>query len=88
MKTLFDPSFSRNLRKIKDEALRERVMAVIAEIDAAKTLGDISNMEKLKGHSHAYRIRVGDYRIACYCKADQIELIHFLHRKDIYKKFP
>lgn len=88
MKTSFNPNFLRDVRKTKDKALRERVAAVVEEIEAAKTLADITNVKKLEGYQHLYRIRVGDYRIGVYCESDEVELMRFLHRKDIYRKFP
>ena len=48
----------------------------------------IKNIKKLKGHHDFYRIRIGDYRIGLESKNKTIELIRFLHRKDIYKYFP
>jgi mRNA interferase RelE/StbE len=88
MRTLFNPHFVRDLRKTKDKALLERVESVIEEIEAADTLADIRNVKKLKGYEHVYRIRVGNYRIGIYCETDVVELMRFLHRKDIYRSFP
>ena len=88
MRPLFNPHFVRDLRKTKDKALLERVESVIQEIEDAATLADIKHVKKLKGYDHAYRIRVGNYRIGIYCETDVVELARFLHRKDIYRSFP
>ena len=88
MKTLFNPNFVRDLRKTKDQTLHDRVESVIEEIEVAETLADITNVKKLKGHAHLYRIRVGNYRIGVYVEKDEVHLMRFLHRKEIYRQFP
>ena len=42
----------------------------------------------MKGHSYAYRIRIGDYRLGFYFEDNTIFLARFLKRSDIYKVFP
>jgi mRNA interferase RelE/StbE len=42
----------------------------------------------MKGHSIAYRIKSGNYRMGFYKELDQVELARFLKREDIYKVFP
>ena len=88
MKTLFHSHFVRDLRKTKDQALIKWVETAIEEIKAARTFADISDLKKLKGYPHCYRIRVGNYRIGVYCEGDEVQLMRLLHRKDIYRKFP
>jgi mRNA interferase RelE/StbE len=88
MKTRFGSHFARDLRKIKDEALLERVNAVIEEIEAAETLADVTNLKKLKGYSHLYRIRIGAYRLGIFGDSDDVQLMRIGHRKDFYRKFP
>jgi mRNA interferase RelE/StbE len=88
MRTLFNPHFVRDLRKTKDKALLTRVESVIEEIEGADTLADIRHVKKLVGYDHAYRIRVGNYRIGIYCETDVVELARSLHRRDIYRSFP
>lgn len=43
---------------------------------------------KLEGYKIAYRIKLGDYRIGVFIEDETIEFVRFVHRKDIYKKFP
>lgn len=88
MKTSFNPNFVRDLKKTKGQVLLGRVEAAIQEIDAADSLADISNLKKMKGYQHVYRIRIGNYRIGIYCENDEVELMRFLPRKDIYRHFP
>ncbi len=47
-------------------------------------------VQKLKGHSNYYRVRVGNYRIGLYIDLtdEVVEFRRVLHRKDIYRRFP
>ncbi|WP_082127304.1 type II toxin-antitoxin system RelE family toxin [Calothrix sp. 336/3] len=64
MNVEFRKSFEKDLRKILDENLLQRIQAVIEEIEKAESLGDINNIKKLKSSDgDYYRIRIGDYRI-------------------------
>jgi mRNA interferase RelE/StbE len=59
----FRTSFTRDLRRIRDRALRQRVQETIEEVEAAESLPDIVHLQKLRAEGHYYRIRLGDYRI-------------------------
>jgi mRNA interferase RelE/StbE len=48
----------------------------------------LKDLKKMKGHSIAYRIKSGNYRMGFYKELDQVELARFLKREDIYKVFP
>ncbi len=88
MKTSFSQTFARDLKKIKDETLLARVAWVIGELEAAESLADINQLKKLAGYRHAYRIRIGDYRLGIYVSGDTVEFVRFLHRKEVYRYFP
>jgi mRNA interferase RelE/StbE len=75
------------LKKL-DKALQEGVAEVIKGIEAADTLSDIPNVKKIKGYQHYFRIRTGNYRLGIYCESEEVELLRFLHRKDVYRNFP
>lgn len=64
------------------------IEAVILAIVSAKSISDIKNIKKLKGHKTAYRIRVGHYRIGITCDGDLVTVIRILTRKEIYRYFP
>ncbi len=78
----------RDLKKIRDESLRHRLKAAIQQVEAAETLGEVSNLTRLSGTGGLYRIRVGDYRLGISVESDEIEFIRCLHRRDIYRYFP
>jgi mRNA-degrading endonuclease RelE of RelBE toxin-antitoxin system len=48
----------------------------------------IHNIKKIEGYDNYYRLRVGDYRLGLKLSGNTIELIRFLHRRDIYRRFP
>lgn len=88
MIVLYQKSFLKELKTIKDNSVKRRIKASILELKNSKNV-ESSKLEKLKGHPFAYKLRVGDYRIGCYAKSDQeVTLSRISHRKDIYRVFP
>ncbi len=89
MRTEFKKSFARDLQARKnDKRFLDSVKDIIEHVEHADTLGDISNLKKLKGESNYYRIRFGNYRIGVRVQGNQVNFIRALHRKDIYRYFP
>jgi len=88
MNVSYKTSFTRDLKRIKEKRVKQQVKAVIKEIKEADTLGDISNMIKMKGHDTYYRIRLGDYRVGLKVTDEVVLFVRCLHRKDIYRGFP
>ena len=88
MKTLFERSFGRDLKKIKDKRLLKQLRKVIDQVEAAASLSEITNLKKMQGFDAYYRIRVGDYRVGIEVLEGQVIFVCFLNRKDIYRYFP
>ena len=88
MRVDFRKSFSRDLKKIKDNNLFQQVRAAIEEVEAAPNLDMISNLKQLKGEREYFRIKTGNYRIGLKLENDIFIFIRFLHRIDIYRYFP
>ncbi len=88
MKTLFEKSFARDLKKIKDKRLLKQVQETIDQVESAASIGDVSNVKKMQGFDSYYRIRMGDYRIGIEISEGQVIFVCFLNRKDIYRYFP
>jgi len=89
MKVKIDKSFVKDIDNIRDKRLLKKLQNVITIIENAKSFAEISNVKKIKGYSSYYRIRIGDYRLGFEEISGQgINLIRFLHRKDIYRYFP
>jgi len=88
MKVLFEKSFGRDLKKIKDKRLLKQVQETIDQVESAASISDVSNMKKMQGFDTYYRIRVGNYRIGIEISEGQVIIVCFLNRKDIYRYFP
>ena len=88
MNIAFEASFARDLKRVHDKQLLQRVRQVIAGIKAAPDLSALPGLQKMQGYDTFYRIRLGDYRIGIEVVAKQVILVRLLHRKDIYRYFP
>jgi mRNA interferase RelE/StbE len=88
MKVVFQKSFGKDLRKIKDGLLLARVKSAVESVEIAESLAQIRNIKKLKAEGEYYRIRVGDYRIGLELEEDSLIFVRCLHRKEIYRFFP
>ncbi len=88
MNVNFTKRFSASLDELNDKALLKKVGTVVKNVMQAKSLKDISNLKKLHGHSSAFRIRVGDYRIGFFLEKDEVLFAILEHRKKIYDSFP
>lgn len=88
MKVTFKSSFLRDLRKLRDKALKTRVKETIEFVEQAQNLQEAGNIKKLRGGDRCYRIRIGDYRLGLVLEGDTAIFVRFLHRKDVYRFFP
>ena len=88
MEIKIDKSFQKDTSRIKDKSVLQRIANTIANVQRAKTLGEIKSLKKIQGTQSMYRIRIGDYRLGIIIIDNTIEFIRCLHRKDIYKYFP
>ena len=88
MNTEFRKSFEKDLSKIRDETLLQKIQAVIEEVENAENIGEVNNIKKLKADGDYYRIRIEDYRIGLTICDGVIVFVRALQRKDIYKYFP
>lgn len=88
MKIVFLARFHKDLDKIGEKYVKEKLIRVIEEFESTENLRDIRNIKKLAGDKISYRIRLGDYRIGIYCENGIAEFARIVHRKEIYKVFP
>jgi len=88
VKVVFEASFSRDLKKIRERPILARVEQAITDVKNADTVQDIKAFGKLSGYDTYYRIRMGDYRIGIEVSGDEVIFVRILHRKDIYRYFP
>jgi mRNA interferase RelE/StbE len=84
----FTESFLKDLRAIKDKGVLRRVRELIESVEQVQSLGELSNIKKLKGGGHYYRVRVGDYRIGLLIEKEIVTFVRALNRKEIYRYFP
>jgi mRNA interferase RelE/StbE len=84
----FKTSFTSDLRALKDEAILERVRALVLQIESAHSLSEISNLKKLRGSGAYYRVRLGDYRVGLALEENTVVFIRVLHRREVYRYFP
>jgi mRNA interferase RelE/StbE len=88
MKVEYLKQFSKDLLKINDETLKNNLFEIIFLLKETENLNLLSNVKKLKGHTEAYRIRIGKYRLGFFFDGEVVELARFAKREDIYKLFP
>ncbi len=81
MKIQIRKSAIKDLKNIDNEA-RNRLHD---KIQSLCDFPDLPNIKKLSNFEHAYRLRVGDYRILFDVNEDTIDIGRILHRKDSYK---
>lgn len=88
MEILFERSFERDLRRIRNKRLLEQVRNIIHQVEAAGSLNELTQLKKMQGFDTYYRIRVGDYRIGIELIGGKVVFVRLLARKDIYRYFP
>jgi len=89
MKILYTKKFSKDLdRIVHDKKLKKRLLQLLQELQHMSSLTEMKDIRKIQGYEDYFRIRMGDYRLGVKATNDGVEMLRFLHRKDIYKNFP
>lgn len=89
MKLESSPGFIRDMKRARNQDLRQRVQRTLAALEAASALAEVGNVEKLSsGSGQDYRIRIGEYRLGISIEGDTVVLARFMHRGEIYRYFP
>ena len=89
MKFKVEKSFDKDLIKIKDKKLLQKIQNCLSQIEIAKNVHEIAGTKKIEGFSSFYRIKIGDYRLGLELITDtEIILMRFLHRREVYRYFP
>ena len=89
MELLYAKKFSKDVDAIRKKAkIKKALLKVIEKIREAGSLAEVREVRKIEGYQKYYRIKLGDYRLGIKVTKNRIELIRFLHRKDIYRRFP
>ena len=88
MKARYRKSFERDVRKVGDRAVLARLAAALRAIEEAGSLMDVTGVRPLSGVPGLYRLRIGDYRLGIAVEGEVVEIVRFLHRREIYRYFP
>jgi len=89
MKLLYGKRFSKDLDAIRHEAkVKKHLLELIEKIKETDSLANLKGVRKIEGYQNYFRIKVGNYRLGIKLTKKRIELIRFLHRKEIYRRFP
>ncbi|MBS1550891.1 MAG: type II toxin-antitoxin system RelE/ParE family toxin [Bacteroidetes bacterium] len=83
-----DKAFEKDTDKIRDKKILNLIADCIENIQKAIKIEEINHLKKLQGYNSHYRIKIKDYRIGLIIENNVIELVRFLHRKEIYRYFP
>jgi mRNA interferase RelE/StbE len=87
MKALYEKSFLKDIKKVRNQKILDALDRTITDIKAAESLNLIPKIKKLRGHHSAYRIRFGEYRLGFFLENETIIFSRFLNRKDVYNRF-
>ena len=89
MNITYHSKFKKDIRKINDSKLKESLLDKIQEMKEVSSIEDLPGIKKMSGHSTAYRMRIGSYRLGFYLENEgNLQLKRFVKRNDIYKLFP
>jgi mRNA interferase RelE/StbE len=80
--------FEKDLEKYASPEQIQEIFDFVDALEKSTNIRDIQNIKKLSGFREFYRYRLGEYRIGFSLESNTVRLERFLHRKDIYKKYP
>lgn len=84
------PAFPKDLASLPAN-VRGRVESFVFDVlPAIENPLRFGKIEKLKGHQAFYKVRFGNYRLGLFLDKHnkRIHLLHVLHRREIYRRFP
>jgi mRNA interferase RelE/StbE len=89
MKVLYVKALVKDLEAVsRNLGVKKRLLKLIERLKTIDSLSELQNIKKIEGYDNYYRLRVGDYRLGLKLSGKTVELIRFLHRRDIYRRFP
>ena len=89
MKVLYVKALVKDLEAVsRNLGVKKRLLKLIEMLKTIDSLSELQNIKKIEGYDNYYRLRVGDYRLGLKLSGNTVELIRFLHRRDIYRRFP
>ena len=88
MKVEFSNGFARDISRIRNQSIRERIEKAIEQIERIDNFTEASNIKKLRAGGNHFRIRVGPYRVGFRLENDTVVFSRCLPRRDFYHQFP
>lgn len=88
MKIEFRSSFAKDIKKIRDNSVKELIKEVIDNAREAKVISDIKHIEPLTGKGKYFKIKTPPYRFGVYIDNGTIEFLKFGTRENFYNDFP
>jgi len=89
VKILYAKALVKDLEAVsRNPGVRVRLIKLIEKLKTIDSLNELQGIKKIEGYDRYYRLRVGDYRLGLKLSGNTVELIRFLHRRDIYRRFP
>ncbi len=84
----YEKSFLKDIKKLDNQNIAKKLKDILINFENSDNFQGFQNIKKLKNFDIYYRIKIGDYRLGFKYENNQISIIRFLHRKNIYKLFP
>jgi len=88
MEVEFLDRFNKDIDKISLKSVKNNLAKLIFNVESARSLSEIHQTKKLKGHRSAYRVRIADYRVGIFVEGNKVTFARIVHRKEIYTVFP
>ena len=88
MKVEFSNGFERDIGRIRNQSIRERIEKAIEQIERIDNFTETSNIKKLRAGGNHFRIRVGSYRVGFRLENDIVVFTRCLPRRNFYQQFP
>jgi mRNA interferase RelE/StbE len=86
---LYAKAFWKDLEAVsRNPPLKRRLLELIDTLRTTESPEQLQGLRKIEGYESYYRLRVGDYRLGLKVSGSTLEVIRFLHRKEIYRRFP
>jgi len=63
MEVIWQRKATKQLMKIGDRRLRERITNAVDALEAVNSINDCAAAKELNNHAYDYRLRVGDWRV-------------------------
>ena len=82
MKLIFEKRFEKDLKKIQDKRILEKVKSIIEKISLTDSLLELDeNVKRMRSNPNFWRIKIRDYRIGLEKEKDKIIFVRILHRR-------